>query len=41
MFESYTLKLAQINNIDVFISQKVLRKLFMNYYDYANVFDRS
>ena len=39
--ESYILKLIQINNINVLTSQKVLNKLFINYHNYANVFDRS
>ena len=39
--ESYTPKLIQINNVDVLIFQKMLNKLFMNYHNYANVFDRS
>ena len=38
--ESYTLKAIQINNVKVFISQKMLNKFFINYYDYANVFDK-
>ena len=39
--ESYTLKFIQINNADVLTSQKMLNKLFINYYNYVNVFDRS
>ena len=37
----YTSKSIQINNVNVFIFQKVLNKLFINYYNYANVFDKS
>ena len=40
-YKSYTLKLIQINNIDVLIFQEMLNKLFINYHNYANVFDRS
>ena len=40
-YESYTLKVIQINNAEILISQKMLNKLFINYYDYANVFDKS
>ena len=40
-YKSYTLKLIQINNVDVLTSQKMLNKLFVNYHNYANVFDRS
>ena len=40
-YKFYTLKFIQINNVDVFTSQKMLNKLFINYYDYVNVFDRS
>ena len=39
--ESYISKFIQINNVDVLIFQKVLNKLFINYYNYINVFDRS
>ena len=39
-YKSYILKLIQINNVDVLIFQKVLNKLFVNYYNYVNVFDR-
>ena len=39
--EFYTSKFTQINNADVLTLQKMLNKLSMNYYDYANVFDRS
>ena len=39
--ESYISKFIQINNVDVLTSQKVLNKLFINYHNYANVFDRS
>ena len=40
-YKFYTSKFIQINNVDVFTSQKVLNKLFINYYNYANVFDKS
>ena len=40
-YKVYILKSIQINNVNVFIFQKMLNKLFINYYDYANVFDRS
>ena len=39
--EFYTSKFIQINNVNVLTSQKMLNKLFVNYYNYANVFDRS
>ena len=39
-YESYTSKLIQINNVNVLIFQKMLNKLFINYYNYANVFDK-
>ena len=39
--KSYTLKFIQINNVNVLTSQKMLNELFINYYNYANVFDRS
>ena len=39
--KSYTSKPTQINNADVLTPQKMLNKLFMNYHDYINVFDRS
>ena len=38
--EFYTLKIVQINNVEIFISQKMLSKFFVNYYNYANVFDK-
>ena len=40
-YKFYILKFIQINNIDVLTSQKMLNKLFINYYNYANVFDKS
>ena len=40
-YKSYILKLIQFNNVNVFIVQKMLNKLFINYHNYANVFDRS
>ena len=39
--ESYISKFIQINNVEVLTSQKMLSKLFVNYYNYVNVFDRS
>ena len=38
--EFYTFKNSQINNIKILISQKVLSKLSIDYYNYINVFDR-
>ena len=40
-YKSYILKLIQINNVDVLIFRKMLNKLFVNYYNYVNVFDKS
>ena len=40
-YKSYTLKFIQINNVNVLTPQKVLNKLFINYYNYINVFDKS
>ena len=40
-YKSYIFKNSQINNIKILISQKVLSKLSIDYYNYANVFDRS
>ena len=40
-YKSYISKLTQINNANVFTLQKMLNKLFINYYNYINVFDRS
>ena len=40
-YKSYISKLIQINNVDVLTPQKMLNKLSMNYYNYANVFDKS
>ena len=37
---SYISKIVQINNVEIFISQKMLNKLLMNYHNYANVFDK-
>ena len=39
-YESYILKIVQINNVEIFTSQKMLNKFFMNYHDYADVFDK-
>ena len=38
--ELYISKNAQINNAKIFIFQKVFNKLFVNYHNYANVFDK-
>ena len=40
-YKSYIFKNSQINNIKILISQKVLSKFSIDYYNYANVFDRS
>ena len=40
-YKSYIFKNSQINNIKILISQKMLNKLSIDYYNYANVFDRS
>ena len=40
-YKFYILKFIKINNVDVLISQKMLNKLFVNYYNYASVFDKS
>ena len=40
-YEFYISKNSQINNIKVLISQKMFNKLSIDYYNYANVFDRS
>ena len=37
---SYTSKVVQINNAEVLTPQKVLSKFSVNYYNYANVFDK-
>ena len=39
--ESYISKFIYINNADILTSQKMLNKLFINYHNFANVFDRS
>ena len=39
--ESYISKFIYINNANVLISQKMLNKLFINYHNYANVFNKS
>ena len=39
--ESYIFKYSQINNIKILISQKMLSKLSIDYYNYVNVFDKS
>ena len=40
-YKSYISKIVQINNVKILIFQKMLKFFFMNYYDYANVFDKS
>ena len=40
-YKSYISKNSQINNIKILTSQKVLSKFSIDYYNYANVFDRS
>ena len=40
-YESYIFKNSQINNIEILISQKMFNKLSIDYYNYANVFDKS
>ena len=40
-YKSYISKDSQINNIKIFISQKVLSKLSIDYYNYINVFNKS
>ena len=40
-YKSYIFKDSQINNIKILISQKVLSKLSIDYYNYINVFDKS
>ena len=39
--EFYIFKYSQINNIKILISQKMLNKLLIDYYNYINVFDKS
>ena len=39
-YKSYIFKDSQINNIKVLISQKVLSKFSIDYYNYINVFNR-
>ena len=39
--EFYIFKNPQINNIKILISQKMLSKLSIDYYNYINVFDKS
>ena len=39
-YKSYTLKIVQINNVEIFIFQKMLNRLFVNYYNYTNIFDK-
>ena len=39
--KSYISKLIYINNVNVLIFQKMLNKLLINYYNYANVFNKS
>ena len=40
-YKSYIFKNSQINNIKVLISQKVLNKFSIDYYNYINVFNKS
>ena len=40
-YEFYTFKNSQINNIEIFISQKMLSKFSIEYYNYVNVFNKS
>ena len=40
-YEFYTFKNSQINNIEILISQKMLNKFSIDYYNYVNVFDKS
>ena len=39
-YKSYIFKNSQINNIKILISQKVLNKLSIDYYNYINVFNK-
>ena len=39
-YESYIFKNSQINNIKILTSQKVLCKFSIDYYNYANIFDK-
>ena len=40
-YKSYISKNSQINNIKILISQEVLNKFSIDYYNYVNVFDKS
>ena len=40
-YELYISKNAQINNIEILTSQKMLNKFLINYHNYINFFDRS
>ena len=40
-YKSYTSKSIQINNIKILISQKMLSKLFIDYHNNINVFNKS
>ena len=40
-YKFYIFKNSQINNIKILISQKVLNKFSIDYYNYINVFDKS
>ena len=40
-YKSYIFKNSQINNIKILISQKMLNKFSIDYYNYVNVFDKS
>ena len=39
-YKSYILKNTQINDIKTLILQKMLNKLFIDYYNYINVFNK-
>ena len=39
-YKSYILKNTQINNIKILTSQKIFNKFFIDYYNYANVFNK-
>ena len=40
-YKFYIFKNSQINNIEILISQKMLNKFSIDYYNYANFFDKS
>ena len=39
-YKSYTSKNTQINNIKILIPRKVFNKLFIDYHNYVNLFNR-